>query len=163
MGSLQLAAELATGLFLAVSAVQHLCRRSGRSTSSSSTAATEAPTKAWLLVVSSKFQSLEDRDALLEHVRRIAQQSANHEPGTLGFQVAIADNDPLRILVFERFANKEAWLEAHRNSTVYKKYKAWQAAANIQAETTGQSYDELGWGFLTEAERAHVVQHSDQQ
>lgn len=33
----------------------------------------------------------------------------------------------------------------------------------MQAETTGQSYDELGWGFLTEAERAHVVQHSDQQ
>lgn len=38
----------------------------------------------------------------------------------------------MHIFLCYRFANKEAWLEAHRNSTVYKKYKAWQAAANIQ-------------------------------
>ena len=31
-----------------------------------------------------------------------------------------------------RFATKEAWSQAHRNSSVYKKYKAWQASANIQ-------------------------------
>ena len=28
----------------------------------------------------------------------------------------------------------------------------------LQAETVGQSYDEVGWGYLTEAERSHLVQ-----
>lgn len=111
------------------------------------------PSKGWLLVVTSKFRTLQDRDALLEHVSLIAAHSARSEAETIGFQVAVADNDPLKILVFERFKTKEAWADAHRSSAVYKTYKAWQATSGIQVETTGQSYDELGFGFLTESER----------
>lgn len=45
--------------------------------------------QAWLLVIQSEFQSIEDRDALISHVKDVAVESACNEPRTLGFQVAI--------------------------------------------------------------------------
>lgn len=46
--------------------------------------------QAWLLVIQSEFQSLEDRDALISHVKAVAVESACNEPRTLGFQVSAA-------------------------------------------------------------------------
>lgn len=43
--------------------------------------------QAWLLVIQSDFQSVEDRDALISHVKAVAVESARNEPQTLGFQV----------------------------------------------------------------------------
>lgn len=43
--------------------------------------------QAWLLVIQSEFQSVEDRDALISHVKAVAVESACNEPQTLGFQV----------------------------------------------------------------------------
>lgn len=43
--------------------------------------------QAWLLVIQSEFQSVEDRDVLISHVKAVAVESACHEPQTLGFQV----------------------------------------------------------------------------
>ncbi len=53
------------------------------------------PPQAWLLVIQSKFQSIEDRDELISHVKAVAIDSAQNEPTTLGFQ---ASSSGLRLI-----------------------------------------------------------------
>lgn len=52
------------------------------------------------------FKSEKDRDKFIELWRPLARHVLLYEPGTLSYELAIADSDPLRVLVFERYRTK---------------------------------------------------------
>ena len=63
----------------------------------------------------------------------------------------IADNDPLKICVFERYASEAAFKEVHRSSEPYQAFRTQQQQwrADKDVVTSGQSYFETGIGYMT--------------
>lgn len=61
---------------------------------------------------------------------------------------AIADTDPLLVLVHERYRHKDDFITAHRTSAAFLKYKAATAQLASQPVVTGQSYIESEFGFM---------------
>lgn len=61
------------------------------------------PMQAFVLAVSLTFERLEDRDQFIELWRvHMAPHVKEHEPNCLSYELAIADTDPKKILVYER-------------------------------------------------------------
>lgn len=100
-----------------------------------------------MLAVNLEFESEADRDAWVEIWRPLAAHVAAAEPATLAFIMAVADTDPRRALVFERYADKAAFVEVHRMSEAYLAYKAAAAGLAAPPRVSGQSYYETGVGF----------------
>ena len=71
-----------------------------------------------------------------------------NEPLTLSFQLMEADNDPLNLLLFERFVSKDAYLRFHRVSDEFKRVKSCLQSVGCVLE--GQSYIKLDstFGFI---------------
>ncbi len=102
----------------------------------------------FVLAVSLEFESEAERDAWVEIWRPLAAHVARAEPDTLAFELAIADTDPRRALVFERYVDKHAFVEIHRRSEPYLAYKAATAALERPPRVSGQSYFETNVGFF---------------
>ncbi len=58
---------------------------------------------AFLLMIHLEFNSIDQRDAWIALFKPLAAYCLENEPGTLGYDVAIADNNPLKVLVYERY------------------------------------------------------------
>lgn len=58
--------------------------------------------QAFVLAVGLKFQSVEDRVEFEKIWRPLAEYVARDEPTTLAFEFLVADNDPTKVLVYER-------------------------------------------------------------
>ena len=61
-------------------------------------------TQAFLLVITHEYKTIHDRDVFLSLFEPLAKYVVQHEPETLGYEVAISDKTPLKILIFERYA-----------------------------------------------------------
>ncbi len=57
----------------------------------------------FVLAVQLKFNEIETRDEYLGLWKDLAAYVAKFEHKTLSFELSIADNDPLKVLVFERW------------------------------------------------------------
>ncbi len=55
-----------------------------------------------MLAVGLKFKSTQDRDALLQVWKKLATHTRTQEPGALSYKWLVADNDPTKVLVYER-------------------------------------------------------------
>eukprot|EP00884_Botryococcus_braunii_P011811 jgi/Botrbrau1/20630/Bobra.113_1s0055.1 len=105
--------------------------------------------KAFVLVVEITFKSTEDLESFLELWMPFAEYVARNEPGTLAYEAARADTKPNTILIFERYVDKNAFLEVHTNSVKYKELEGACAAKNIGiVSKTGQSYIEEDIGYM---------------
>jgi hypothetical protein len=58
--------------------------------------------QAFVLIIHLDFVTVEDRDRWLEGFRSLAAYCEKHEAGTIGYDAAIADNNELKVLVYER-------------------------------------------------------------
>lgn len=58
--------------------------------------------QAWLLIVNLTFPNLKERDKFLPIFAELAKSVAAKERGVLAYELSIADNDPLKIVIFER-------------------------------------------------------------
>jgi quinol monooxygenase YgiN len=102
----------------------------------------------FVLCVRLRFSSDSDKEEFSRHFKQLARAVMENEPSTLSFQLMEADNDPLNLLLFERFLSKDAYLSLHRGSNEFKRVKS--CLQNIGCVLEGQSYIELGstFGFM---------------
>ncbi len=66
------------------------------------------PLQAWLLVVNLTFPNQKERDKFIELFAPLAQSVAAKERGVLGYELSVADNDPLKVVIFERCASSNS-------------------------------------------------------
>ncbi len=64
--------------------------------------ATMHAAQAWVVIVTFRFASLEDRDALVTRVGELAAHLREHAPDVLSFRVATLDSDPSSVALIER-------------------------------------------------------------
>jgi hypothetical protein len=70
--------------------------------------------KAFELIVALTFKSPEDKETFKGLFSGVASYVSNHEPTTLSYELAESDNDPLRVVIFERYVNKVRFVHCHR-------------------------------------------------
>ena len=58
--------------------------------------------QAFLLVIACEFHSEMDRDAFLREFGRLAKFVGANENDTLAYETAVADTNPLKVLIYER-------------------------------------------------------------
>lgn len=54
-----------------------------------------------------KFVSVDDRDAWFKKFKSLAEYVAENEPTTLAYEAAVAEDDPLEVLCYERYAKQQ--------------------------------------------------------
>ena len=66
------------------------------------------------------------------------------------YEAMVADNDPLKICVYERYESEAAFKEVHRSSAPYLAFREQQQQwrKDKAVVTSGQSYLETGIGFV---------------
>ena len=105
---------------------------------------------AFSLFVTAKFDSIERKEYFLEMIKPVAEFVHLHEPETLSYEVLLSDKDPLRVLIMERYKDKEnAYLKVHKSSAPFLEFrKKLQAMQELgQIEISGDSYLDSGVGF----------------
>ena len=78
---------------------------------------------------------LERREELLEAISRQGAASLALEPGCLLFDISVDDDDPSRVLLYEVYADREAF-EAHRETPHFAVWSAAAEACVVRAERT---------------------------
>ncbi|CAE8654676.1 unnamed protein product, partial [Polarella glacialis] len=87
---------------------------------------------------------------LTEVFKPFVSYMKEHEPTTLAFEMMHSDKDPLQVLVFERYADKdEAYLKIHRASEAFLAFRS--TLASLDPVIDGHSYWEGGSGFFERA------------
>jgi quinol monooxygenase YgiN len=89
------------------------------------------------------------REEFLNDFTIIAEYVSQYEPSTLAYHVVLSDNDPLQVLIVERYTTKDDYLKIHKISPAFlefrPKLKAMEEAKNVIIE--GQSFFDSGIGF----------------
>jgi len=107
----------------------------------------EPPKKTFILFVDVIFNSIEDRDKVIQLWQPVALHCRVHEPGTLSYEMAISDSDPKRIVFVERYTDKEhSYLEIHKSSEAFLHFR--EQLANFQPTITGHSYISTDIGYF---------------
>ena len=125
----------------------------------------------FVLMVNLQFKSTERRDTFLELIEPVCVDVLYNEgPSkkatiikkngiakpekiitTLSYKVAISDDDPLKVLMLERYADKDnAYMDIHRSGTEFLKFrkqlKVMQEAGDVMID--GHSYIETDLGYV---------------
>lgn len=108
------------------------------------------------LLVTLKFSSTEYKDQFLQDIQPVADHCRKNEPDTLAYEVLLSDQDPLQVLVLERYRDKEvAYLQVHKSSapflTFRPKLQAMQEGGHVQI--SGHSYLDAGVGYTGRREK----------
>ncbi|KAL3152404.1 hypothetical protein ABBQ32_001455 [Trebouxia sp. C0010 RCD-2024] len=104
---------------------------------------------AYVFVIRFKFASVDDRDAWFKKFKILAEYVADNEPTTLAYEAAVAEDDPLEVLAYERYVDKDALHEIHERSTPYLRLKDDVKSEGIEYKSVvSQSYYEQDLGFM---------------
>lgn len=103
------------------------------------------------LLVSLQFTEEQHKQTFLQAFHPVAQHVRQHEPDTLAYEALLSDKDPLRILILERYRDKDnAYLKIHKGSEPFlafrPKLKALQDAGHVTV--SGESYLDADIGFV---------------
>lgn len=101
---------------------------------------------AFWLVVSVVFQKEADVATFERAFQPLAEFVAAQELGTISYAYAKSDQDPKRVLIFERYASKSEYLDVHKASAPFLAFRPQLAA--LDAKIEGHSYYEGGLGFV---------------
>ncbi len=106
--------------------------------------------KAWVLTVTLTFHSMEDRDMILhDWSSTVVPHCSEKEPFLLHYEAGISDKDPLKVIMLERYTEKSLYLNVHKSSEAFLKFRpklqALQEGGKVTVE--GFSYQEGGYGF----------------
>lgn len=98
----------------------------------------------WVLAVNLKFSNAEKLAEFERIFRPVADYVRAHEPFTLEYDMLKSDKDPLEVMIFEKYADKEhAYAEVHKSSAPFKSFRPQLAA--LEPEISGNSYYEVTW------------------
>ena len=102
------------------------------------------------LLVTLQFTEDEYKNKFLQDFVPLADYVRNHEPQTLTYEALQSDQNPLQILILERYVDKEvAFLQVHKSSQAFltfrPKLKSMQDAGHVIV--SGPSYVDTMIGF----------------
>ncbi|KAL7528611.1 hypothetical protein ACHAWF_005947 [Thalassiosira exigua] len=107
---------------------------------------------AFVLLVNMKFASLSHRDTFLEWMKPVCEDVAANEGGTtLSYKVAVSDKDPLRVVVMERYTDKDrGYLKVHKSGVEFQKFRERLRGMQDRGDVAidGESYMETDLGFV---------------
>lgn len=105
---------------------------------------------AFSLLVTLKFTDEVYKEEFLRDIAPVAQYVREHEPQTVAYEVLLSDQDPLQVLVLERYSDKEkAYLEVHKSSRAFLEFrpKLKKMQDDGFVDISGHSYLDSGVGF----------------
>lgn len=105
---------------------------------------------AFYLGVKVSFTSEDDKLTFQSDFSKLAEFVRDFEPQTLSYELLQSDKDPLHIYIMERYKNKKAYLEIHKQSKEFIEFRA-RFQKMIESKSVivdGQSYVETGIGFV---------------
>uniref|UniRef100_A0A7S1BQ96 ABM domain-containing protein n=2 Tax=Corethron hystrix TaxID=216773 RepID=A0A7S1BQ96_9STRA len=107
--------------------------------------------KAWTLCVTIAFQNESDMESILDEWKKLAGYCARKEPFLLHYEVGVSDSDALTIHVLERYRSKTEYLQIHKKSDEFLKFRPKLAKLQEENKVTidGFSYRETGLGFTS--------------
>ena len=111
----------------------------------------EAAVPAFSLLVTLTFDSDQSKQDFLLLFAPLADYVAANEPNTLAYQVLESDNNPLQVLLLERYADKQRdYLATHKSSTEFVEFRAKLATMQEakQVALSGQSYVDGSLGYI---------------
>ena len=73
----------------------------------------------------------------------------NHEPTTISYEIAESDKDNNQIVIVERYVNKDAYLNIHKQSPKFIEFRKKLSAMDVVI--SGHSYYETNIGFISNA------------
>ena len=105
--------------------------------------------KAFFLGVTVTFPSHEDLAEFKRLFRPLAEHVEKFELGTLSYKLLESDKEPLRIQVLERYQDKDYYLNVHKTSAPFLKFREeLQHLVTKGAVIAGESYLETDVGFI---------------
>jgi quinol monooxygenase YgiN len=118
--------------------------------------ASQEGNRVFTLAVSLKFRDAQKKTAFLSLISAYSRYVEEHEPTTLTYKVMQSDKDPLEMLLLERYINKNAYLEIHRKSPEFIRFRedltalsgAEHAGGPPGVVLQGSSYDDFDQGFF---------------
>jgi quinol monooxygenase YgiN len=106
-----------------------------------------AATRTWFLVVKLTFASPEAVARFEEIFAPLAAFVRSSERSTLAYELLKSDKDPLQVMVFERYTDREhAYMEVHRKSVPFLKFR--EELNQLNPKIDGHSYTDTGSGFM---------------
>mmetsp|Transcript_39740 Transcript_39740/g.95898 ORF Transcript_39740/g.95898 Transcript_39740/m.95898 type:complete len:238 (-) Transcript_39740:169-882(-) len=120
------------------------------STNKMSSSSSSSSPPVFSLFVTLEFTSDVYLQQFLTDLKPVADYVRENERGTISYEVLRSDKDPLRVMLMERYKDKEvAYLQVHRSSEPFLEYrpklKAMEEAGYVKI--VGESYVDTGVGF----------------
>jgi quinol monooxygenase YgiN len=108
--------------------------------------------KPFSLMVKLRFTELQHQQHFLRDITPLCQYIQEHESTTtIAYEVLLSDQDPLQVLIIERYVDKEnAFLQIHKTSAPFLEFRTkLQTMQNNQYVTIdGSSYYDSGIGYI---------------
>lgn len=102
----------------------------------------------FVLDIQFTFANTKDRDKFVELWRPLAKHVREKEPGTLSYELSVADSDPTKVLVFERYNSKDDY-HHHKASKPFDEFHTKLRESGISwVSKQGQSFMESGVGYM---------------
>jgi len=110
----------------------------------------DAGEKYFLLGVTVTFSSDEVKMRFLNAFAPYATYVRENEPTTLSYEIFESDKDSKRVFIFERYVNKDAYINIHRSSESFLKFRSNLTAMTEKGDAVieGHSYLESGIGYI---------------
>lgn len=118
--------------------------------SSSAMSSTTTSSSIFSLLVTISFDSIEYKQQFLKDFKPLADYVKTSETDTLAYEVLLSDNDPLKVMILERYRDKEnAYLKIHKSSVPFLAFRPKLQAMQEKGHVTisGNSYIDSGVGF----------------
>jgi quinol monooxygenase YgiN len=106
------------------------------------------------LFVTLTFTAPEHLETFKADIKPLCDYIKTSEPGTISYEVLLSDKNPLKVLVMERYKDKdEAFLTVHRSSAPFQEFrpklKALQDAGFVTVDGDSFVDSQLGFGDRT--------------
>ena len=118
--------------------------------SSAMSSTTTTSSSIFSLLVTISFDSIEYKQQFLKDFKPLADYVKTMETDTLAYEVLLSDNDPLKVMILERYRDKEnAYLKIHKSSVPFLTFRPKLQAMQEKGHVTisGNSYIDSGVGF----------------
>jgi quinol monooxygenase YgiN len=103
---------------------------------------------AFFLGITIKFNTEEDKKVFFSIFGPYAQFVATTELGTISYELSESDKSNLQIFLVERYINKEAYLDIHRKTEEFIKFRSKLSELSTTMVMDGHSYIESNLGFI---------------
>ena len=105
--------------------------------------------KAFVLEVKLDFQDEATAKELMDAWAQAAAWCLENEPFLYHYEWSKSDKRPLSYLIYERYRSKDDYVNAHRSSPAFHRFRPRMRAlqASERVKVTGDSFVELGVGF----------------